>query len=69
MLVRERLDLPGGTEVPMSPAGSHVMLEGLSAPLEEGTSVEVTLEFDRSRPRVVEVPVVALTSLLDRVSR
>lgn len=69
MVDADVLELPAGAEVRMGPAGSHVMLEQLTMPLRVGGSVEVTLEFERSDPRTIQVPIVELASLNDRIAR
>lgn len=69
MVDADVLELPAGAEVRMGPAGSHVMLEQLTVPLHVGGSVEVTLEFERSDPRTIQVPIVELASLNDRIAR
>ena len=69
MVDADVLELPAGAEVRMGPAGSHVMLEQLTVPLQVGGSVEVTLEFERSDPRTIQVPIVELASLNDRIAR
>ena len=48
--------LPGAT-LEMSPGGVHIMLMGLSAPLKEGGSVEVTLTFENAGQITATVPV------------
>lgn len=63
------LEVPAGGRLELRPGGSHLMLEGLGAPLEEGGRIEVTLRFERSGPRTVEVPVVGLTGLAEEVQR
>jgi len=60
-----RID-PGGTVV-LHPGGSHLMLMGLEQPLAEGEQLDLELTFDGSRPVHVQVPVVALASLAERV--
>lgn len=42
------IDLPAGQAVTLQPGGLHLMLIGLTAPLEEGGSVPVTLRFERA---------------------
>lgn len=44
----DALDLPPGETVTLTPGGSHIMLMGLSAPLEPGQSVPLTLHFARA---------------------
>lgn len=51
------LALPAGTEVQLNPGGSHVMITGLRAPLRKGEVVKLRLQFEKSGPRDVEVPV------------
>jgi len=46
----------GGTHV-LERGGDHVMFLGLTRPLEQGDSVEVTLTFEQAGEMVVEVPV------------
>lgn len=56
---QDAIDLPPGVPVRFSPAGLHVMLDGLSARLVAGQSVPLTLTFANSAPLTVSVPVVA----------
>lgn len=65
MRVADRIALPDGTAVRLEPGGSHLMLEGLDAPLRAGERFELTLEFARSSPRTVQVRVVPLADLLE----
>ena len=67
MVPTESMELPAGTTVDLSPGGSHVMLEDLETPLLAGSTVEVTLGFENSPELVLEVPVVALEELAERV--
>jgi periplasmic copper chaperone A len=48
--------LPGGT-LEMKPGGSHVMMMGLSAPLKQGGTIELTLSFETAGELKVMVPV------------
>ena len=57
---------PGAATV-LSPGGSHLMLEGLTAPLVDGDRLALDLEFDRGDPVRVEVPVLAPQELTDRI--
>lgn len=43
-----RLDLPAGAGTSLAPGGRHVMLIGLSAPVEEGARQSFTLVLERS---------------------
>ncbi|MFC0384804.1 copper chaperone PCu(A)C [Muricoccus vinaceus] len=47
------LDVPAGGSVTLRPGGAHVMMVGLSQPLRAGTTVPLTLTFERAG--VVEV--------------
>lgn len=62
----DKLPLPAGKLVELSPGGYHVMLMDLAQPLKEGDRVPVTLTFmdkeGRKTTQVVEVPVRALTA-------
>lgn len=69
MTVVDSIEVPPGGTVELRPGRSHIMLEGLRAPLREGSTAEVTLELDRGEPVELEVPVVALESLNERFPR
>jgi copper(I)-binding protein len=53
--------------VVLHPGGSHLMLMGLEQPLAEGEQLDLELTFDGSAPVQVQVPVVSLASLAERV--
>ena len=59
MTMREvgEIDLPAGTTVNLEPGGFHIMLLDIADPLELGQKFEVTLTFETSLERVVEVEV------------
>ena len=42
------VDVPAHGEAVLEPGGLHIMLIGLKAPLEEGKSFALTLEFDNA---------------------
>jgi|SRR5690606_22500661 len=42
------LTLPKGRLVELAPGGAHIMVMGLSEPLEEGDSLELTLDFEHA---------------------
>ncbi len=42
------LEIPAGRSVVLQPNGYHLMLMGLSSPLKEGDTLDVTLVFERS---------------------
>ncbi len=41
----------------MDPGGLHIMLTGLKAPLKEGQSIRLTLQFEKGGALEVDVPV------------
>jgi len=49
--------LPAGKPVAFVPGGRHVMLVGLTRPLETGQKITATLRFARASPRTIAVPV------------
>lgn len=57
------LPVEGGIVVPpngmntLEPGALHAMLMNLAGPLAEGDTVEVTLQFERSEPITLQVPV------------
>lgn len=53
----EKIDIKAGTPTELKPGGYHVMLMGLKAPLETGSTISVTLTFAKAGEVVVEVPV------------
>ncbi len=52
-----QIELPAGEAVELKPGGYHVMLIDLVAPLEVGSTVQVTLQFEKADPMTVDVPV------------
>jgi copper(I)-binding protein len=46
MRMRDRVTVPGSSDVAFAPEGLHVMLSGLSKPLEVGDKVPLTLQLD-----------------------
>lgn len=51
------LEVPAGGELRLARGGEHLMLIGLAQPFEDGTEIEVTLEFERAGAVAVTVPV------------
>lgn len=51
------IDLPPGKPVTLKPGGLHVMMMGLTHPLQPGQSVPLTLHFDRAGAREVSFAV------------
>jgi copper(I)-binding protein len=55
----EALPVAGQGTAELKPGGDHIMFIGLKAPVKEGTSVPVTLKFEKAGAVVVQVPVLA----------
>lgn len=53
----EAIDIPAGGTVALKPGGLHVMMMGLNAPLAQGSTVEVTLTFEKAGKLTVPVAV------------
>lgn len=51
------IDLPAGEAVDLEPGGLHVMLLGLTEPLQSGDTFDVTLRFETAGDLAVEVEV------------
>ena len=51
------LDLVPGKPIKLAPGGYHVMLLGLKAPLKQGESFPLTLQFEHAPPLTVTVTV------------
>ncbi len=51
------LVLPAGQAVTLTPSGYHLMLEGLRAPLRQGSAVPVHLVFQKAPPVDVQAQV------------
>ncbi len=54
---RMTLTIPAGGSVELEPSGLHLMLMGLAKPLKAGTTLPVTLTFDKSGPITLNVPI------------
>ena len=57
MEVEEGFEVPAGGMHALARGGDHVMLMGLTAPLEPGATISVTLTFEQAGEMVVEIPV------------
>lgn len=51
------LPIPAGGQASLAPGGAHIMLIGLSAPLEAGQTVDLTLEFKNAPAQTVSFTV------------
>lgn len=56
------VELPSGSEVRLEPGGLHLMLIGLTAPLVEGRTIVLRLDFERSGTVTVEVGVSSMSA-------
>lgn len=57
MRMAGEINVPAGDEINMVPGGTHIMLEGLRAPLKTGDRFDLVLKFRNSGDRRVEVVV------------
>lgn len=53
----EQIELPAGETTVLQPGGLHVMLIGLKQPLQEGSHIDLTLEYADGSEQQLEVPV------------
>lgn len=53
----EGIVVPSNGKLVLNPGGAHVMVSGLERPLEPGDRFDLTLLFDKSRPKKVEIMV------------
>jgi periplasmic copper chaperone A len=52
--------LPANSVVTLKPAKGHIMLDGLTGPLQAGDTVSLLLRFQKAGQLLVEVPVIAI---------
>jgi periplasmic copper chaperone A len=55
----DRIPLPAGATVALKPGGYHIMIMELAAPLTEGSSIELTLSFEKAAPMTIVAEVVS----------
>lgn len=55
--VEEGFVVPAGATYPLKRGGDHVMLMGLTEPLEQGAEITITLTFENAGAVEVQVPV------------
>jgi copper(I)-binding protein len=58
--VEKGLEIPAGGSVTLAPGGYHLMMMGLKGPLKQGTSVPVTLVFEKAGKIDVQLSVEGL---------
>ena len=66
---KESLDVPAGGSIDLAPGGTHLMLVGMKAPLETGSTVPLSLQFSESARLAVTVKVRAIGSTGPRDDR
>ncbi|MCY7340236.1 MAG: copper chaperone PCu(A)C [Sphingomonas bacterium] len=59
MRMVDRLAIPAGATIALAPGGTHVMLDGLGAPLVAGEQTSITLRFATAGAKQVPVAIVA----------
>lgn len=57
MRMAGEINIPAGERIEMVPGGTHIMLQGLRAPLRTGDSFDLVLKFRKSGQRNVKVDV------------
>lgn len=55
----DTLEIKAGEETKLVPGGYHIMLMGLDAPLAEGGTFDLTLDFEKAPDLVVPVGIIA----------
>jgi hypothetical protein len=58
--VEKGLEIPAGGSVTLAPGGYHLMMMGLKGPLKQGSTVPVTLVFEKAGTIDVELAVEAM---------
>lgn len=66
MHVPEGIEIGAGEAHALARGGDHVMLMGLTAPLEEGETVSITLVFEQAGEIILDVPIEAVKAPLKR---
>jgi len=61
--VKAGLAINPSTPMVMKPGGYHIMLIGLKAPLEAGTTIDLSLEFESGKTFDLTVPVVSIKTM------
>ena len=57
MRMAGEINVPAGNSIKMVPGGTHIMLEGLRAPLRTGDDFDLVLKFRNSKDQTVKVTV------------
>jgi periplasmic copper chaperone A len=59
----EGWEIPAGGTLELKPGGKHIMLIGLTAPLEAGKKIRMTLNFEKAGAKTIDVPVQTLSGM------
>ena len=59
----EGWEIPSGGTLELKPGGKHIMLIDLTAPLEAGKKIQMTLNFEKAGAKTIEVPVKAMSGM------
>jgi copper(I)-binding protein len=57
MRMAGEINIPAHDRIEMRPGGTHIMLEGLRAPLHSGDDFDLVLKFRNSKDQAVKVTV------------
>lgn len=57
-----RFPIPAGGTLVLAPGGNHLMLMGLTQPLNVGQTIEVTLTFESGETATIEAPIEPFTA-------
>lgn len=57
MRMAGEINIPANEQIEMRPGGTHIMLEGLRAPLRTGDDFDLVLKFRNSKDQTVKVTV------------
>ncbi|MDE2285116.1 MAG: copper chaperone PCu(A)C, partial [Hyphomicrobiales bacterium] len=61
------LEIKPGETIALKPSGFHIMLTNLKNPLEQGKTVEATLQFEKAGTVKVEFPIAAIGAVMPGV--
>jgi len=63
MRMAERIELSPGVPLELKPGGYHVMLMALTAPIDGGQEIELSLQFEQADGSRLEMPVTAVAAM------
>jgi periplasmic copper chaperone A len=63
MSMMDQISIPAGGMLELSPSGSHIMLEGLKAPLKQGEKLTLNLKFQNAGDVNVDVTVGSVAAM------